>query len=176
MTFDPVTSAQKFITAYREIEAGDPKLTDDIILYLEKHKSTAEHLCDSWRGRKQDWGDFYLNLSHAFQYKILRFWGMADPAGEQYFKQVEAKPMAMMWADLPDCIMWPHELLKFFYNHGISEIPEPGIILSTLPPFDQSYGNSANWGAYVLSLPEAEQSKLLLQLYDHIKEKLEKYN
>lgn len=169
MTFDPVTTALKFITAYREVEKGAPKLGTDIIKYLEKNESTAQHLCSSWLGRKQDWGDFYLNLGRPFQYSILRFWGMADPEGEEYCKQVKANPMAGMWMEAPDCIMWPHELLKFFYNHGIDEIPEPGITLSILPADGRRYGNSANWGDYVLSLPKPEQSQLLQQLYNRAK-------
>ncbi|MVT12496.1 hypothetical protein [Chitinophaga tropicalis] len=164
MTIDLVLTATKFINAYREVEKGAPKKAEDIINYLEKHKPTAQHLCSSWRGRKQDWGSFYLNLSHKFQHKILKFWGLADPAGEEYAHQVEESPAKMLFADVPDSIIWPHELLKFFNNHGIDEIPETGITLSSLPPDDRRYGNSANWGDYVLALPAAEREQLLHQI------------
>lgn len=164
MTIDLVLTATKFINAYREVEKGAPKLAEDIINYLEKHTPTAQHLCSSWRGRKQDWGSFYLNLSHEFQYKILKFWGMAEPAGEEYAHQVEKNPAKMLFADVPDSIKWPHELLKFFNNHGIDKIPETGITLSSLPPDDRRYGNSANWGDYVLSLPAEERELLLHQI------------
>lgn len=161
MAIDLVLTTTEFINAYREVEKGAPKLAEDIINYLEKHKSTAQHLCSSWRGRKQDWGSFYLNLSHDFQYKILKFWGMGDPAGDEYALQVSENPVKMLFADVPDSIMWPHELLKFFNNHGIDESPETGITLTSLPPDDRRYGNSANWGDYILSLPGAERERVL---------------
>ena len=161
MQFDPVVTAEKFITAYRQVEKGTPKIGEDVINYLEKHKPTAQHLCSSWRGRKQDWGSFYLNLSHDFQYKILKFWGMGEPEGEEYAQQVQKNPAKMLFADVPDGIMWPHELLKFFNNHGIQEKPEIGITLTQLPADDRCFGNSANWGDYILSLPGTERERVL---------------
>jgi hypothetical protein len=173
MSFNPVTSGRMFISYYRQIEKATPKSAEHLIRTLEEHEPTADHLCDSWAGREQDWGSFYLNLSHDFQYKILAYWGMRDFEGDEYAKEVVTNPMKMLFADLPDCIMWPHELLKFFYNHGIQNVPTPGITLtaSTLPADkDRAYGNSANWGDYVLGLSETEQDVLLQRLFIWTKE------
>lgn len=160
MAIDLVLTAEWFITAYREVEKGAPKFLENIINYSEKHKPTAQNLCSSWR-RKQDWGSFYLNLSHDFQYKILKFWGLGDPEGDKYAQQLEENAAKMLFATVPDSIMWPHELLKFFHNHGIELTPEPGISLSQLPADDCCYGNSANWGDYILSLQGAECKRVL---------------
>ena len=169
MSIDLVLTAQNFIIAYREIEKASPKMGQDLIRYLEKHKSTAQHLCDSWLGRNQDWGSFYLNLSHEFQYKILKFWGMEEQEGDEYVKQVEKNPQKMLFAPVPDCIMWPHQLLIFFNNHGISEKPTNDVFLTRLPGEDRQYGNSANWGDYLLSLPLQEQQSVIQQIAAYAK-------
>jgi hypothetical protein len=164
MSFDPVLTAEKFMTAYRAVEKSAPKAATDIIKYVVKDEHIADHLCDSWEGRKQNWGDFYLNLSHTTQYTILKFWGLGHPAGEEYLVRMKENPRAMLFEAAPDCILWPHELLKFFYNHGIDETPTEGVTLSTLPRKNKRYGNSGNWADYILSLQSTEQERVLKQI------------
>ncbi|WP_130855636.1 hypothetical protein [Olivibacter jilunii] len=164
MDMDLILSAEKFIAEYRKVESATPRVGEELIKAVVKDKGTAAHLCRSWRGRKRDWGDFYLNLSRDVQYGFLKAWGLGRPEGEAYIKEMKANPIAMLWADAPTCIEWPHTLLKFFYNHGISVKPAVGIVLPKLPSEKKCFGNSTNWGNYILSLSDEERKNVLRQI------------
>lgn len=164
MNYNPLLSALTFIQAYREIEKSTIKAGEGIIRQVFTGQVNSGHLCSSWRGRKRDWGDFYLNLSRSSQYLFLKFCGLEHPAGDGYLEKVEADSIATLFIDPPECIEWPHELLKFFYNHGIDTNPASGITLTTLPAGKQRYGNSCNWGNYILSLPASEQQRVLSEI------------
>lgn len=171
MPFDYFATAIRFITPYREIEKAAKSAAHHLIKHVVTDKHNAVHLIQSWNGRQQDFGDFYLNLSRLTQYQILKFWGLADPAGDKYAATIQENEMATLFLDPPESVMWPSELLKFFYNHGIMEECERGISLSHLPVGDKCYGNSSNWADYILSLPPVEQKKVLQQISEYSLEK-----
>lgn len=163
-----IHAAIRFIAEYRNIEKGTVIKGQELIREVLLDDYRVDHLCDSWAGRKNDWGDFYLNLSHVIQYEFLKFWGLQNTEGDEYSEKATANPAAMLFSNLPGIIYWPHELLKFFYNHGISEVPAEGIALTVLPSEDKRYGSSANWGDYILSLPRADQEKVLKDIAAYI--------
>jgi hypothetical protein len=146
------------------VEKSKKTVAYQFIRNAVKDKYTAEHLCRSWNGREQDFGDFYLNLSNNIRYQFLKIWGLSHPDGDMYVNQISKNEIAMLWADVPLCIDWPTELLKFFYNHGIIEECEKGVNLINLPQDKNCYGNSSNWGDYLLSLSEDGQRIVLNQI------------
>lgn len=159
-----VQIGNKFITAYRKLEQAPPSVAKQLIRQVADTEQVAAHLCNSWDGRGQDFGDFYLNLSHKTQYRILRAWELGDDAGEAYEKKVTENAMAPLFTKMPLSIWWPHELLKFFYNHGISQKPAKDVSLPRLPAEDKQYGNSTNWGDYILGISPGEQTDVLNQI------------
>lgn len=167
MTID-IHSAVTFIKEYRIIEKADAAMGQELMEYVLPGHPQKDHLGDSWLIKKNDWGRFYLNLSHAMQYEFLKFWGLQSFEGDNYAADVKLNPMKMLFAPLPPVIYWPHQLLVFFNNHGISEMPAKGVKLSNLPPDEQCFGNSANWGDYILSLSTAEQERVLNEIAAYI--------
>jgi hypothetical protein len=174
MSYDFFTTAIRFIKAYREVEKGTKAAAHHVIRNVVKDEYTAEHLCRSWNGRQQDFGDFYLNLSNDIRYQFLKFWDLSHPEGDSYVDRVRENEMAMLWTDVPHCIDWLTELLKFFYNHGIMEECEKGITLVNLPPDDKCYGNSCNWGEYLFSLSEDGRRTVLDQIAQYYEERRSK--
>ncbi|WP_236648919.1 hypothetical protein [Spirosoma sp. 209] len=59
-----------------------------------------------------------------------------------------------------------HQLLKFFENHGINPQLTRQIALTELPDSDKRFGNSANWGDYILSLSDPEPLLRQLIVYE----------
>lgn len=168
MNYSPVTAALEFIFAYRELEKGDPSLVKFILNRMD-HDGDKLHIYRTWIGKNQDFGEWYLNLSNITRYGILKCFGLSHPDGDGYLQRVVGNPFGQLYVDAPVCITWPTDLLIFFYNHGIQETPAAGIALEHLPDDSRCYGNSANWGDYVLSLPEPVQRQLLEQLFERAK-------
>src|SRR5690625_4531664 len=110
-----IHNAIKFIRRYREFE----KKPLDSSLKEIKYIFQSDHLVSSWGGRKRDFGDFYLNLSHTSQYRFLEYWQLPDEEAEEYVRKMTEDEMAMLWVTPPIAIYLPHQLLLFFYNHGI---------------------------------------------------------
>ncbi|OQP65546.1 hypothetical protein A3860_17940 [Niastella vici] len=164
MSYDYYTTAIRFIESYRQLEKGTKAEAHNVIINVVKDKYTAGHLCRSWNGRQQDFGDFYLNLSNSIRYLFLKFWGLSHPDGDRYVDLVRQNEIAMLWADVPHCIEWFTELLKFFNNHGIIKQCETGVTLVNLPPDYKCYGNSCNWGNYLLSLQDEGRRTVLNQI------------
>ncbi len=104
-----------------------------------------------------------LILSHATQAHLIRIFGQgtSDTTIDNYIKLKEEDPIRALWMDAPQLVSRYHELLKFFYNHGINEEPAPGINLTNIPSPEKQYGNSANWGDYILSLSQDKQEIVL---------------
>lgn len=151
-----------FIKSYRNMEKGTLANAKSIISKLsDTHQH--DHLYRAWRGKDSNFGDWFFNLSRTTQAEIIRIFGQAidDQSIDSYIQKVEESPMAGLFLDPPPIVTHYHELLKFFYNHGINEEPAEGIILSNLPDPHKQYGNSANWGDYILSFqPEIQETVL----------------
>lgn len=150
-----------FIDKYRKLEIMPLEASTKEIHYVFQN----DHLTSSWNGRKGNFGDFYLNLSHVSQFRLLEYFQIDDPSGRDYVSRMMADEIAMLFITPPLSIYFPHQVLKFFYNHGIEPEAIPGIQLYDLPADDKCYGNSANWGDYLLSLPKERQGQVLNSIY-----------
>jgi hypothetical protein len=154
-------TAIAFIKAYREMEqrslAANKKFIKTVI---EAHQ--FEHLFESWAGRENDFGSYFLNLSHKNQGAFLLKFGIEVPSYQEYLTEIENIPQAYAYATPPLIITQLHELLKFFYNNGIHEKAVPEIEIYHLP--ENCYGNSTNWGNYILSLAMPDQLAILKQI------------
>ena len=155
----------EFIKSYRNMEKGTLANARAIIAKLSDDRP-HEHLYGAWKGKESNFGDWFLNLDHSTQSEIIRIFGQGidDETIDRYNKLKEEEPIRALWLDPPPIVFHYHELLKFFYNHGIDEEPAPGILLSDIPVPEKQYGNSANWGDYILSLTPENQENVLCSI------------
>lgn len=155
-----------FIHEYRNMENADTKTNEQLIKRIVSPAWVAEHLCDSWGGRKNNFGDFFLNLDHETQADFIEAWGIQIPGLQEYKTALEKDAMAILFATVPPTLAWLHELLKYFYNNGIGD--RKVLILGNLPDESKRYGSSTNWGNYILSLSSEGRELVLQQLYNHV--------
>jgi hypothetical protein len=159
-------SVLKFIERYRALEKATYQEGYNLIYRLGLNVSTYQHLCDHWKGKKKHFANFFLNLGHETQIKLIQQWGFVDPADEAYLSRKEDNPVSVLFTDPPATVKAFHKLLLFFNNHGIesfntytahySQREIPGFTLTVLPPEKKRFGNSANWGDYILSLEDPD--------------------
>lgn len=167
-THDHISEAIKFINAYRTFEKIAYTHSDNKIRIAIKNERMAEHLVSSWHSRKKDFSSFYLNLGHTTQNEFLSYWGIAVDGAGEYAYENENNPMTALWLSPPPTTEWLHELMKIFYNHGINKhflvvVGDEKFTteLPKLPSKNKRFGNSKNWGDYILSLPSADQKQVL---------------
>jgi len=160
----------QFIQAYRRMEKGTLKFAKTVIEQLSDHH-IHQHLLAAWKGKDHNFGDWFLNLSHSTQGEIIRIFGQGvdDPTIDKYIIQKNSDPVATLWLDPPPLVKRYHELLKFFYNHGINEEPATGVKLPAIPVPDKRYGNSENWGEYILSLNPMQQQYVISQIFAYLR-------
>lgn len=114
-----------------------------------------QHFRNQWFSKERAFGRFYLNLPHYRQIYLLHHWGIQGAEDSIYlFDSVRNPAFALM--EKPPAVVWQlQELVKFFENHGINEQLTPSIRLAILPhDVNKRFGNAANWGDYILSLPD----------------------
>lgn len=158
-----------FIKSYRAMEKGSIAHAKEIIYQLPDDES-HDHLFRAWKGKEKNFGDWFLNLSHSTQCYLIRIFGQGinDTTIDEYIKLKNEDPVRALWMDAPALVFRYHELLKFFYNHGINEEPAPGISLMNLPEPNKQYGNSANWADYILSLDSQKQQSVIEAINEYI--------
>lgn len=155
------TNALTFIKQYRAMEVSSlPAIKKMIRSIVEP--SQFNHLFESLAGRKNDFGSFFLNLSYKTQANFLISFKIDVPGYHEFVSELNSSPAAYAYATPPMLVSQLHELLKFFNNNGIHENAVPGIKLYHLPA--DCYGNSTNWGKYILSLSMPDQLTILKQL------------
>ena len=156
-----IKEALVFLEHYRLMEKSSNEYSENIIkTVLPSHQ--VEHLCNSWRRRKKGFGSFFLNLSHANQGRIIKSWGIEIDGFDEYLMEKEKNEIASFFLKAPPTIMLLHGLVLYFENHGIGD--SETVLLDSLPRSDARFGNSANWGKYILSLPSNEQQVVLARL------------
>lgn len=168
----------QFISSYVAMEKSSlPKVKKFLKGILPPHK--FEHLFDSWAGRYDEenkvgqFGSFFLNIEHKTQALFLVEWGLELPNLENYIQILDSSPIASLTATPPLIIERLHYLLVFFLNHGINEEVN-GYSLINLPK--ERYGNSYNWGNYILSLNKLEQFRLLSHFSTYVNEQIRNSN
>jgi hypothetical protein len=165
-----VATVLHFIQKYRSLEKASLQEGYVLIRKLELHHSQIQHLCDQWRWKKKNFGEFFLNLSYRTQIGILHLWNIIDTADQEYLLVDEIKdPAVYLFGDPPATVKALHELMIFFNNHGIESFEErtsldrnnndvtvPGLTLNVLPHPKKRYGNSSNWGDYIEALEDPD--------------------
>jgi hypothetical protein len=155
------TNTITFIKAYRAMEERslpeNKKLIKSIV-----DADQFKHLYESWAGRKNDFSSFFLNLSYKTQADFIISFGIDVPGYNDYLVELTSNHTAYAYATPPILVSQFHELVKFFYNNGIHENAVSGIKLNYLPT--ECYGNSKNWGNYILSLVMPYQLSVLKQI------------
>ncbi len=173
----PAEEILHFIRAYRTLEQMpledgfaqlrtiSPVLPNDDEAEL---KELRQHFRNQWYTKERHFGMFYLNLSHYRQLYLLHMWNICDWQDEEYLSTALQNPFFRIVGRPPAKALQLHQLIKFFENHGINSQLTPQITLTELPEDDKRFGNSANWGDYILSLANPEP--LLRQLIGYEKE------
>ncbi|WP_025146070.1 hypothetical protein [Pedobacter jeongneungensis] len=159
-----------FIKKYREMEIASlakNKKALSSILPSDKFK----HLFNSWSGRENNFGSFFLNLEYELQGLFLVHWGIPINGYNEYLTEIDSHPYASIYSHPPMFISWIDALMLFFNNHGIDEQVIPDFRMPFLP--DKRYGNSANWGSYIMSLTLDNQLDVLLAIEENSFETLE---
>lgn len=153
----------RFISSYIAMESTTlAQSKKHLKSILPPHK--LNHLTNSWVGRYDDdnkvgdFGSFYTNIEHKTQALFLLNWGLEIPDLENYLKEINSGPIASISTTPPILLERLHFLLVFFNNNGINSVVD-GYSLIDLPK--ERFGNSYNWGNYILSLNKLEQFKLL---------------
>lgn len=170
----PLDEILHFIKSYRRLEqlpledgfaelrAITPTVLGDFPLEL---KDLRQHFRNHWYAKERSFGQFYLNLPHYRQVFLLNHWGIVDWQDQEYIGTALVNPFFRIARRPPAKAYQLHQLLKFFENHGINKELVQGITLTDLPEFKKRFGNSSNWGDYILSLENPEQ--LLRQLISY---------
>lgn len=133
----------RFIKSYRNLEKASLSEGYRIIRQVIHDDSIlASHLCDHWRWKKKGFGHFFLNLDDDVMTRIVTSWSIPN--------------------DYKIIFLLRH-FVKYFENNGIDEdlpsIKETGI--KKLPAVKKCFGNSKNWGDFILSLQPEKQKELL---------------
>ncbi|WP_159479804.1 hypothetical protein [Chryseobacterium sp. 18068] len=164
----------QFISSYVNMEKASLAKTKKFMKKILPPRK-FEHLYNSWEGRYDkeskvgQFGSFFTNIEHKTQALFLRDWGLVVPNFEEYLNTLESSPIANITTTPPLIIERLHYLLVFFLNHGINEEVN-GYSLINLP--EERYGNSYNWGYYILSLNKLEQFRLLSHLANYCNEQI----
>lgn len=167
----PLDDILQFIRSYRGLEqlpledgfaqlrAISPKVLGDDAVEL---KELRQHFRNHWYKKERGFGQFFLNLSHYRQVYLLNYWGIQDWQDEEYLGTCLRNPFVRVAGRPPAKAFQLHQLVKFFENHGINSRLTQTITLTELPASDKRFGNSTNWGEYILSMADPEP--LLRQL------------
>lgn len=177
-TEENLTEDIQFISSYLAMEKTSlPKAKKLLKSVLPPRK--FDHLYSSWVGRYDtenkvgQFGSFFSNIEHKTQALFLIEWGLDIPDYENYLQALSSSPTASLTTTPPIVIERLHYLLIFFLNHGINDSVH-GYSLTNLPK--ERYGNSHNWGNYILSLNTIEQFRLLSHLASYTNEQIAKSN
>lgn len=161
-----IIDAITFIHIYQNMGNADTKSNARIIRRAVPEQWKAEHLFNSWSGRNNAFGNFFLNIDNPTQEDFIEFWGIQVNGLADYKEATRKNPMSVLFSGAPVTITWLHEILKYFYKSGIGDSKD--LILTNLPADDKCYGNLMNWDSYILSLSADGCTLILHQLNNQI--------
>lgn len=160
-----------FINMYRRFEQLPYPNAFDILCRLVS-AGDARHTCDQWKSKKRQFGSFFLNLSNDTRIGFLKLWQIEDPSFDEYLDLKKNNYERYIFAQEPPVLEAMSNLLIFFLNHGIRVKPagDSPLLLPahTIPKSDaKCYGDSTNWGKYILGLPWSEQFDVVGAILTH---------
>ena len=122
-----------------------------------EEKRLRQHFRNHWYSKERGFGRFYLNLPHYRQLYLLHQWDLVHYEDATYLWECERDGRFALMAEVPPLAKQFHQLILFFENHGINKQVTATIVLDSLPiESDLQFGNSANWGDYILLLDHPE--------------------
>lgn len=160
-----------FIREYRKLEdmqfIAAKEFIENSFAAEPLHK--VRNLFEKWKNKKKDFGEFYFNIDVPYRIRLYNSFGIEDPADEDYLVKIKNNPMAVLFWSHSLTYSRLHNLITFFNNYGITEKPTSFLNLTGIPKFtgksfdpkDPTFGNTKNWGKYILSLPEEEQKRVV---------------
>ncbi|MEZ0612332.1 hypothetical protein ACAW74_27735 [Fibrella sp. WM1] len=124
-----------------------------------------KHFRAHWYSKERAFGRFYLNLPHYRQLYLLHHWEIVHYEDATYLWECQRDSRYALVGPPPLLVRQIHELALYFENHGISLQPSLDVTLPSLPQnFALRFGNTANWGDYLLALPEPEAEAVISQM------------
>lgn len=169
-TINTTAKMLQLIKEYRNMERSSYTVANNVIKVvceLCERQNLTNHLANSWRSKEENFADWYLNLDQEFMYYILASFNVlsyrdTDSEEAEYLTLLEADPVEATFLPLPGLLEHSRKLLLFFNNNAIEADAIPGITLPKIPMLSKNkYGNSANWGDYILSLPSSDQDTII---------------
>lgn len=160
----------KFTAAYRMMEAATVNTGKRIIKQVVPAHQ-VKHLCNSWAGRQNDFGSFFLNLSHQNQGRFILHFGIPLDGFDAFDSEIANDPAAYVYAKPPFLVDLIHHIILFFNNHAIEDSSFSEFVLPGSPA--DRFGNSANWGEYLLSLSVQDQLRVLEHIVKEIRDDME---
>ena len=161
----------KLIEEYSRLEKQQYIVANDILesIFIKEDNWKIEHIQKQWRGKKKDFGSWYLNLDVRNRIAFINYFGIFGFDDNSYLASIKNNPTAALFLDTPMIYTAFKKIIIFFNSHGISLKPTQWLELVNIPTFkgksfdenDPCYGNSAHWGNYILSLPEEEKSRVI---------------
>ena len=159
----------KFIQKYRALENSSYEMANGHIQKMLSPKmsySTIIHLCGHWKGKSKNFASWYLNLGTQTQIFILQSLGIVSDQDDKWLSEFKRDEMTGCFMNAPDKAGSLNSLILFFHNNAVDEgtfnyhnIPTTGINFPTL--LKKQYGNSANWGDFILANCMIDASPLL---------------
>ncbi len=170
-TQDDIDNCIDFIREYRRFENMQSVPAKDLLenIFASEPLHKVDRIVEQWKLKKKDFGAFYLNIDLPFRIRIYNSFGIEDLADIDYLEQIKLDPRAALFADQSLTYNRLHNLIVFFNNYGITEKPTEYLSLKDIPKFsgrsfdpkDPTFGNSKNWGTYILSLQDEEQKRVV---------------
>lgn len=133
-----------------------------VICEISDREHLKSHLILSWLSNDKNFAKWYLNLDVEFMYYILatfKVLNYRDSEEAEYLNLIEADPIEAALLPMPDLLEQCRNLLIFFIGTQVRHTLIPGTTLSKVPK--KTFGNSANWGDYILSLPSSDQKAII---------------
>lgn len=147
-----------FIQFYRDLEKQPLKKAystlKTLVLESDHTKKDFNHMCDKWHNSQRDFASYFLgSLSFETVIQMLKKLGVADQEDQEFLDKCESDPH-YQFLNYPTGVSFKIRLmLLFFNNNGINPNPIKGMHLQNLPEEHKRFGNSANWGDYIFTLP-----------------------
>lgn len=150
----------RLIIKYRDLENA-PLSRAYLLIREVAPKDIAAHVRDKWHHHQKDFASFYLNLDYGLQLRFLNFWGVADLADFDFVRRKRENPRETLFEEPSGFLSTAKRVLLYFNNAGIGDSNDK-VRHYYLP--ENRYGNSANWGKYLLSLNMAEQVRIIMEI------------
>lgn len=174
---EDIENCLDFIKEYRKLEKMQIVPAKDILenIFADEPIHKVDRVIEQWKLKKKDFGSFYLNIDVPLRIKIYNSFGIEDSSDKEYLVKIKNDPRAILFEKQSVTYNRLHNLIVFFNNYGITDNPAEYLKLINTPKFsgrsfdpnDPTFGNTKNWGKYILSLQDLEQKRVISDILNN---------